>query len=190
MEKRPVRESGPLDKALWIPSQTSNNTYGTTEATSISAAIVLTDWKGQEKEIPMGKSIGNGNLNVLSRHFASLPRGVSGDLYISGEGIARGYLNLPELNSQKFIVHPLTGKKLFKTGDLAFKGIDDNYYLTGRSDSQIKRRGFRIELGELQALIEKIDGVLETVIRFQEGELNAYVSSKGTMSAAAIRDQL
>jgi acyl-coenzyme A synthetase/AMP-(fatty) acid ligase len=166
------------------------NTYGTTEATSISAAIPLNEWMGEEEEVPVGKSIGNGNLYTLSPHFTSLPRGVRGDLYIGGSGLAREYLNLPELNAEKFMQHPVTGERLFKTGDSAFKGLDDNYYLTGRGDTQIKRRGFRIELGELQTLIEEIEGVLESVVKFQNGELNAYVLSKGNLSVGVIRDHL
>ncbi|WP_236144696.1 condensation domain-containing protein [Nostoc sp. CMAA1605] len=98
-----------------------------------------------------------------------MPIGIVGELYIGGEGLARGYLNQPELTAQKFISHPFEpGKKLYKTGDLARYLPDGQIEFLGRIDHQVKLRGFRIELGEIESVLESYESVQQAVVILRE----------------------
>jgi amino acid adenylation domain-containing protein len=147
------------------------NTYGATEATSISCASNLCRWNREGPDIPIGTAIGNVSVTILNSAMQPVPMGVSGDLYIGGQGLARGYLN-PELNKEKFI------GKLYKTGDTAYVNSDGEIFIKGRSDNQIKRRGYRIELEEIQTHINKTPGVEKSLVILKSSELNAYIVGK------------
>lgn len=143
------------------------NMYGITETT-----VHVTYKEITETEIVSGKSnigitIPTLNAYILDEQYRLQPIGVPGELHISGEGLARGYLNLPEVTSERFISHPLrsdSDERVYRTGDLARWLPDGNIEYLGRIDHQVKIRGYRIELGEIESQILKIDEVQETIV--------------------------
>ena len=150
------------------------NTYGATEATSISAVFDLSKWSAEWKDIPIGRAIRNVQLHVLNSHLKPVPPGMPGDLYIGGMGVAKGYLNLEELTSQRFIQHPETHEIIYRTGDIALMTLCGQVLLRGRSDRQIKRRGFRIEVEEIEKTLSDFKGV-ETALVILKEALTGYI---------------
>jgi amino acid adenylation domain-containing protein len=127
-----------------------HNLYGPTEA-----AIDVTFWQCQKQSklrtVPIGRAIANMQIYILDSHLQPVPIGVTGELYIGGVGVARGYLNREELTAQRFITNPYRqNERLYKTGDLARYLPDGSIEYIGRIDHQVKIRGFRIELGEIE----------------------------------------
>ncbi|MTJ48117.1 non-ribosomal peptide synthetase [Dolichospermum sp. UHCC 0259] len=121
--------------------------------------------------IPIGYPIANTELYVLDQYLQPVPKGVIGELYIGGAGLARGYLKQPELTAQKFIPHPFSnemGARLYKTGDQVRFRIDGNLEFLGRLDDQVKLRGFRIELGEIESLLSSHPTVQDVVVMVRE----------------------
>jgi hypothetical protein len=103
-----------------------------------------------------------------------VPIGAPGDLYIGGDGLARGYLNRDELTAERFIPNPFSNKsgaRLYKTGDLAKYTPNGNIDFLGRSDNQVKLRGFRIELGEIESVLNQFVSVQEAVVIVREDKL-------------------
>ncbi|MEM6398887.1 MAG: amino acid adenylation domain-containing protein, partial [Cyanobacteria bacterium P01_D01_bin.116] len=151
------------------------NLYGPTETTiwstiyNIAAGKTATSTENLPASI--GSPISNTQIYILDKHLQLVPIGVPGELHIGGDGLARGYLNLPELTSEKFIQNPFSNSKsqrLYKTGDLARYLPDGNIEFIGRIDNQIKIRGFRIELGEIEALLNTHPRIQEAVVIVQE----------------------
>ncbi|MBD2508881.1 amino acid adenylation domain-containing protein [Nostoc muscorum FACHB-395] len=146
------------------------NEYGPTEASVWSSAYYChTAETG--KQISIGSPISNTQIYILDSHLHPVPIGIHGEIYISGEGLARGYLNQSAITSEKFIPHPFSkkpGVRLYKTGDLAKYLPDGNIEFLGRIDNQVKIRGFRIELGEIETALNKYSGVQETVVIARE----------------------
>jgi amino acid adenylation domain-containing protein len=147
-----------------------HNLYGPTEA-----AVDVTYWKClrdfDEVAIPIGRPIANIQIYVLDQFLQPVPVGVSGQLYIGGVGLGRGYLNRPGLTAEKFIPNPFSnslGTRLFKTGDLARYRLDGIIEFLGRADHQIKIRGFRIEPGEIEATLRRHRAVRDVVVMDQE----------------------
>ncbi|WP_419589330.1 AMP-binding enzyme, partial [Thiolapillus sp.] len=133
---------------------------------------------------PIGRPINNTQLYILDKHLNPVPKGVAGELHIAGDGLARGYLNQPELTKEKFIDNPFTkGTRLYKTGDLVRYLEDGNIEYLGRIDDQVKIRGFRIELGEIEQQLLTIEEIKESVVLAKEEEngnksLVAYITTK------------
>jgi amino acid adenylation domain-containing protein/non-ribosomal peptide synthase protein (TIGR01720 family) len=156
------------------------NSYGPTEATVVTTTC---DLSAQifTKEIPIGKAIANIQTYVLDRYLQPVPIGVSGELYIGGTGVARGYLNQPQLTSEKFIPNPFglkANSRLYKTGDLVRYRSDGNIEIIGRVDHQVKIRGFRIELGEIEAVLSQHPAVQASVVIAEEQRIVAYWVAK------------
>ncbi|MEH2228580.1 MAG: amino acid adenylation domain-containing protein [Nostoc sp.] len=165
------------------------NAYGPTEATiGVTIYEPVEPVTYPEKQpvycVPVGRPIANTQVYLLDKHLHPTPLGVPGELYIGGIGIARGYLNHPELTTEKFIPNPFgekSGMRLYRTGDLARYLPNGNIELLGRIDQQVKIRGFRIELGEISATLQQHNKVREAVVIAREDEhgdkyLVAYVS--------------
>jgi len=158
------------------------NLYGPSEDTTYSTWAFL---QKESKEPPsIGCPITNTQVYVLDTHFQPVPIGVCGELYIGGDGLARGYLNQPELTAEKFISNPFQeGTRLYKTGDLVRYRADGSLEFLGRIDNQVKIRGFRIELGEIETRLNQYSTVQEAAVIAREDKpgdkrLVAYIVSK------------
>ncbi|MBK8552374.1 MAG: amino acid adenylation domain-containing protein [Ignavibacteria bacterium] len=161
------------------------NEYGPTEATvGCSTFSFNTKEKNEnlKNNISIGKPINNIRIYILGRQNEILPAGIPGEICIGGDGIARGYLNLPELSKEKFIKDPFSneaGSRLYKSGDLGRWMPDGNIEYLGRPDEQLKIRGYRIEPGEIEECIASVSGVRNAKVIAAEGagskKLNAYV---------------
>ncbi len=143
--------------------------YGTTETTIWSSTHTLDE---VPDPIPIGRPLLNTEFLVLDARRRPLPRGIPGELYIGGEGVARGYLGRPELSAERFVPHPLRadGGRLYRTGDLARLREDGAFDFLGRNDTQIKLRGYRIELGEIEAALGAHPDVRECAVVAQPSE--------------------
>ena len=143
------------------------NLYGPSEDTTYSTFSLVQ--KGAIKQPSIGRPISNTQIYIFNPDLQPVPIGIVGELYIGGEGLARGYLNQPELTSQKFIANPFdNSQKLYKTGDLARYLPDGNIEFLGRIDNQVKLRGFRIELGEVESVLETYPQIQQAVVMLRE----------------------
>ncbi len=172
------------------------NTYGPTETTVVATIWELPPLSDElpfKKEVPIGKPVPNVKVYVLDKYLQPVPIGVSGELYIGGAGVARGYLNREELTAEKFIANPFINGdncRLYKTGDRVKFLKDGNIEFLGRLDHQVKVRGFRIELGEIENEILKYPGIKDAVLNLvsnQQGEksLVAYYVPKESSKISA-----
>ncbi len=142
------------------------NMYGPTETTVWSTCHRIEAGDGI---ISIGRPIGNTQLYILDRFMQPVPIGVPGELYIGGDGVARGYFQRPELTSQRFISNPfIDNARMYKTGDLARYLPDSTLQFFGRMDHQIKLRGFRIELGEIETVVAKHPAVRQNTVIVRE----------------------
>ncbi|MDW7618090.1 amino acid adenylation domain-containing protein, partial [Peribacillus simplex] len=168
------------------------NMYGPTETTIWSTAKCL----GKEDSITIGKPIQNTKLYVLDQHAQLVPPGVLGELFISGDGVARGYFNREELTQEKFVQNPFEpGERMYKTGDLVRWLPDGDIEYAGRIDNQVKIRGFRIELGEIENRLVSHDQIKEAVVAAKTDERNqkylcAYVVCHETLDKLGIKTYL
>jgi amino acid adenylation domain-containing protein len=147
------------------------NMYGPTE-TTVWSSLYRVDGR-EERSVPIGKPIANTSLYVLGPQRESLPCGSEGELYIGGDGLARGYFERPELTAEKFVPDPFSsraGARMYRTGDLARYRPDGNVEFLGRVDHQVKIRGFRIELGEIEAVLEQHPAVQKAIAVARDGD--------------------
>jgi amino acid adenylation domain-containing protein len=148
------------------------NLYGPTETTIWSTVHPVTRNGGV---ISIGRPIANTQVYVLDEHLQPVPVGEAGELFIGGAGVVRGYLNRPELMTERFIPDPfsnLPDARLYRTGDLARHKPDGTLEFLGRLDQQVKVRGFRIELGEIEAAIRQHPDVQESAVSVWEARPN------------------
>ncbi len=150
------------------PSCQVRNHYGPTETTVGSLTLTLpdpfpVDWPA--RSVPVGRPIWNTRVYVLDSRLEPVPTGVVGELYIGGAGVTAGYLDSPELTSERFLANPFVpGDKIYRTGDLARFLSDGNVECLGRTDDQIKIRGYRIELGEIEAALCRFEGMKQAAV--------------------------
>ncbi|MDO3676197.1 non-ribosomal peptide synthetase [Paenibacillus ehimensis] len=150
-----------------VPGLRIQNMYGPTENTTFSTYFPITG--PQETNVPIGRPIRNSKAYIVDAYGELLPVGVPGELCVGGDGVARGYLNQPELTAQRFVDNPFEpGTKMYRTGDLARWLPDGNIEFMGRMDNQIKLRGFRIELGEIEAKLAEHPQAKEVVVTVRE----------------------
>jgi len=171
------------------------NTYGPTETTIVATMCSLNGGDAPESatRAPIGKPVANRQVYVLGPRLEPAPVGVPGELYIGGEGLARGYLRKPELTAQAFIPDPFSGvegARLYKTGDRVRYLSDGNVEYLGRVDDQVKIRGFRVELGEIETVLRQYPKVQEAVVLAREDipgekQLVAYLVPRNEQALAA-----
>ena len=139
------------------------NLYGPTETTIWSAYSRVT---AEQDRVSIGRGLNNTQCYILSSAMDVVPQGVLGELYIGGDGLARGYLNRGGLTAAKFIPNPFGGEgdRLYRTGDIVRYLADGNIEYIGRVDHQVKVRGFRIELGEIESSLLSHECVKESVV--------------------------
>jgi acyl-coenzyme A synthetase/AMP-(fatty) acid ligase len=168
-----------------MPHATLLNLYGSSD---VSADVTSYEVVGDEvSRIPIGRPIANTQVYVLDPARQMVPFGVPGELYVGGLGLARGYLDAPDLTAARFVPDPFSsdpGRLLFRTGDLGLFRPDGNLDLLGRFDEQVKIRGIRIELGEIEAILRQQPNVSEAVVDIRacgEGDtrLIAYLAFNG-----------
>lgn len=156
------------------------NGYGPTET-----IVTPTLWRAdgdvpcETPYAPIGRAVGNRTLYVLDADLNLLPPGVAGELYIGGEGLARGYHQRPDLTAERFVPDPFstTGGRLYRSGDRVRWLADGNLEYLGRVDQQVKLRGYRIELGEIEARLQAHADVGEAVVLLSDRRLVGYVVS-------------
>ncbi|WP_313645936.1 non-ribosomal peptide synthetase [Pseudomonas sp.] len=172
------------------------NGYGPTETTTfaVTCAVRLPDLAAGQ--VPIGRPIGNTQVYVLDSFGQLTPRGVAGELYIGGDGVALGYLNRPELSAERFVNDRFSqrpGARLYRTGDLVRWQADGQLEYLGRNDDQVKIRGFRIELGEIAqqlSLCPGIGDVQVSALADGQGPLRLvawYTRQDAALDAAALR---
>ncbi|MBW4431896.1 MAG: amino acid adenylation domain-containing protein [Pelatocladus maniniholoensis HA4357-MV3] len=148
-----------------MPSAKLINLYGSSEVSANATYYDTSLLHNQANSVPIGCPIENTQVYVLNRDLQPTPVGVIGELYIGGDGLAKGYLHRPELTQERFIDNPfIPGNKLYKTGDLVRYLQDGNLEYLGRHDEQVKIRGFRVELGEIATAIAQHPDIQESVV--------------------------
>jgi acyl-coenzyme A synthetase/AMP-(fatty) acid ligase/acyl carrier protein len=145
------------------------NAYGLTEVTVTSIVYTMKADNENETwwEFPIGRPVANTQAYILDESLQPVPVGTTGELYIGGEGLGRGYFNRPEQTAERFVPHPFSaeaGARLYKTGDLVRYLADGNIENLGRIDFQVKVRGFRVELGEIETALGQHPAVRESIV--------------------------
>jgi aspartate racemase len=171
------------------------NGYGPTENTTFTCCWPMTATTIIEGSVPIGRPIANTQVYVLDAHLNPQPIGVPGELYIGGDGLARGYWNRPELTAAKFIASPFggdTGARLYRTGDRVRYLADGTLEFLGRIDHQVKIRGFRVELEEIEAVLVRHPAVREAAVAARDEapdgkRLVAYVSLRDGVDGSVLR---
>ena len=191
---RQVLDAGPPKRLL--------NVYGPTEGTTFSSWHMIKDVPEETLRIPIGRPLSNTQTYILDGKQQPVPVGVTGELYIGGEGLARGYVGAPALTAERFVPDAFggsTGGRLYRTGDLGRYLANGELEFMGRRDGQIKVRGFRVEVGEVEAALRAQEGVRDAVVVARQDQsghqgLVAYVvSANGAgarLSVGQLRDQL
>jgi len=178
------------------------NLYGSSEVAADATYFVASNWN--ESRVPIGRPIANTRVYILDEHYQPVAVGMTGEIYIGGMGVARGYLNRAELTAERFIPEPFSGdsrERMYKTGDLGRWRSDETIEYLGRNDHQVKIRGSRIELGEIEAQLTRHKQIKQAVVLAREGvrgekRLVAYVvareqqASETPLSAEALHAYL
>ncbi len=168
------------------------NNYGPTENTVVTTNFYIDEIMNN---IPIGKPINNTKVYILDNENRALPIGVYGELCISGDGVARGYLNREDLTKEKFIQNPYdNNRKMYKTGDLARWLPNGDIEFKGRIDNQVKIRGFRIELGDIESVLLQLNGVKEAAVididKANNKYLCAYIVKDEEINNDYLKEQL
>ena len=162
------------------------NAYGPTETTVWSTI----DRVGTGA-LTIGKPIGNTQAYILDAHRNWVPRGSTGELWLGGDGVTRGYLGRDDLTRERFVPNPFTGRgQMYRTGDVVRLRRDGRIEYIGRNDFQVKVRGFRIELGEVQLALSRLAKIRQCVVVVRDREpgdshlVAFYIASEGSKPTA------
>ncbi|QNP68637.1 amino acid adenylation domain-containing protein [Streptomyces roseirectus] len=164
------------------------NMYGITETTVHVTALPLAEEAAGDGRGRIGQAIPDLRVYVLDAGLRLVPPGATGELYVAGAGLARGYLGRPGLSAGRFVADPFggPGERMYRTGDLARWSADGGLEYAGRADDQVKIRGFRIEPGEVAAALAKVAGVTQATVVVLDGRLVGYVVGDG-LDAETVR---
>jgi len=146
------------------------NMYGPTETTIWSAIHPVNEIQAQ---IPIGKPLANNTVHILDNYGHPAPAGMRGEIYLGGDGVARGYVNSPAMTAEKFVPDPFSrrpGMRLYRTGDIGVYRKDGSVEFLGRKDAQVKIRGYRIELAEIEATLSSHVGVRQCVVSVRSAD--------------------
>jgi acyl-coenzyme A synthetase/AMP-(fatty) acid ligase/acyl carrier protein len=173
-------------KALtFLEDGTVVNGYGPTESTTFTCCYRMRSANQVGATVSIGRPIANTQVYILNEEMEMLPPGIAGELFIAGDGLARGYHNKPSLTAEKFVPHPFSnepGERLYRTGDLVRYGIEGAIDFIGRVDNQIKIRGYRVELGEIESVMRQHPQVNEVAVAVRGTAANkrlvAFVTSR------------
>ncbi|GJL59956.1 MAG: hypothetical protein NPIRA03_28130 [Nitrospirales bacterium] len=174
------------------------NHYGPTETTVGVLIHQVEHSSGSEACVPLGRPLPNVQAYILDKDFQPTPIGLPGELYIAGNGLARGYLQWSGLTAERFLPNPFTrqpGGRLYRTGDRARYAADGTIEFLGRGDHQVKFRGFRIELQEIESHLRNESEIKDAVVIVRESadrtpQLVAYLVASPALDLAALRSRL
>ncbi|MEV7654366.1 amino acid adenylation domain-containing protein [Streptomyces anulatus] len=182
-----------------FPGLVFKDTYGPTETTSFATFFPVASADAVPDTVPIGRPLDNMRAHVLDAGLRRVPPGVVGELYIAGEGLARGYWRAPALTAERFVADPFgpPGSRMYRVGDLARRREDGALVFVGRADDQVKIRGFRIEPGEVEAAVARHPDVAQAAVVVREDRpgdkrLAAYVVPVAgrELDPAALRTRL
>lgn len=165
------------------------NVYGPTETTIACTGYEL---RRDNEDAPIGRPVAGYTLYVMDHTMHLVPKGMAGELCIAGVGVARGYLNNPEMTAEKFVT--INGERMYRTGDLVRWDEEGNLVFIGRMDNQVKLRGLRIEIGEIETVLSQYDGIMTPAVMVQEVNgvqmLCAYFTSDSDIDIKALKAYL
>ncbi|HEX5709699.1 MAG TPA: amino acid adenylation domain-containing protein, partial [Pyrinomonadaceae bacterium] len=177
-----------------LPASTLLNLYGSSE---VAADVTWCEARPEDgfDGVPIGRPITNSRIYLLNYDLQPVPLGTTGELYVGGEGLARGYQNRPDLTAERFVPDLFSrepGARLYRTGDLARHRADGQIEYQGRRDDQVKVRGFRVELGEVEAALREHESVRDATVAVREDtpgdqRLVAYVLTREADEEASAR---
>src|ERR1043166_2305293 len=176
-----VQFGGDLANPKWVrcvlkegPPRRLVNLYGPVENTTLSSWYLVPELEEEASTVPIGRAVSNTTCYVLDQHLKPVPPGMPGELYVGGDGLARGYWKRADLTAEKFIPNPfaesVAATLLYKTGDMVRYLPDGNIEFLQRIDDQVKVRGYRIELKEIESVLREQQGVKEAVVVLREDE--------------------
>ena len=179
-----------------LPGLRLVNGYGPTEGTTFTCCHTVVSAPAPGRSVPIGRPIANTRVYVLDRHRVPVPIGVPGELWIAGDGLARGYVDRPELTADRFVELRLSAtldERLYRTGDLVRWLGDGTLEFLGRLDDQVKIRGYRVEVTEIEAALARHPQVHASVVLARsagdgERRLVAYVVGDGPVDSRALRE--
>lgn len=192
----PIKDDVLLRYMNLNPELTVINGYGPSEATICSNMFVYEPNEPTGRNVPIGKPLHHNQVYILNEFLLPAPIGATGELYISGAGLARGYLNQPALTAEKFVDNPfIPGERMYRTGDLARWTASGDVEYIGRVDFQVKIRGYRIEPGEIEAVMLTQPEIADVIVLPLEEEtgnkaLCAYYVPDGEVSQVKLRSEL
>ncbi|MEW1749997.1 non-ribosomal peptide synthase/polyketide synthase [Streptomyces angustmyceticus] len=176
------------------PALTVVDGYGPTETTTFATSFAMTDAAAVPDTVPIGHPLDDMRVHVLDARMRPVPPGTAGELFLAGEGVARGYLGRPGATADRFVADPSgpPGGRMYRTGDLARRRLDGTVEFLGRADDQVKIRGFRVEPGEVEGVLAAHPGVADVAVVAREERpgakrLVAYVVGHDGLDTEALR---